>query len=91
MLQSASATTRPGPVPTSFGMLQLKHTFRPARGLSQQYSTVNVDYELAYIRGSFEGWAKAKYVDNGYAAGDLLGSIGWHYDRDWKDDLRAAS
>lgn len=74
------------PCPTSFGLLQLKHTFRPGSWPASQYHTAfNVDYELAYVRGCFEGWVT--YLDSGYTAGDLSGCVGWHYDGEWKEDL----
>jgi hypothetical protein len=74
------------PCPTSFGLLQLKHTTRPGSWPnSQQDTAFNVDYSLAVLRGCFEGWVT--YLHNGYAPGDLWGCVGWHYSGEWKDDL----
>ena len=72
------------PCPTSFGLLQLKHTTRPGSWPdSQQDTAFNVDYSLAVLRGCFEGWVT--YLHNGYGAGDLWGCVGWHYSGEWKD------
>jgi hypothetical protein len=74
------------PCPTSFGLLQLKHTTRPGSWPDSQLRTAfNVDYSLAVLRGCFEGWVT--YLDRGYSAGDLWGCVGWHYSGEWKDDL----
>jgi autotransporter family porin len=87
------------PCPTSFGLLQLKHTTRPGSWPdSQQYTAFNVDYSLAVLRGCFEGWVTyltettrgASAGDNGYAAGDLSGCVGWHYSGEWQDDQALA-
>lgn len=72
------------PCPTSFGILQIKHVFRPGSyPYSQQSTAFNVDYALAVIRGCFEG--RLTYLENGYRAGDLWGCIGWHYSGEWND------
>lgn len=74
------------PCPTSFGLLQLKHTTRPGSWPnSMQHTAFNVDYSLAVLRGCFEGWVT--YLRNGYAAGDMWDCVGWHYSGAWKDDL----
>jgi hypothetical protein len=66
----------PVPCPTSFGLLGLKHIYRPGSWPnSQQHTAFNVDYALAYIRGCFEGWVP----DNGYTSGDQWGCLGWHF------------
>ena len=73
------------PCPTSFGLLQLKHIFRPGSWPnSQQHTAFNVDYGLAYIRGCFEGWVSYLRED-GYRPGDLAGCLGWHYSGEWRD------
>lgn len=72
------------PCPTSFGLLQLKHTTRPGSWPNSRLHTAfNVDYSLAVLRGCFEGWVA--YLENGYSAGDLWGCIGWHFSGEWKD------
>lgn len=72
------------PCPTSFGLMQLKHTFRPGSWpYSQQHTAFNVDYALGVIRGCYEGWVV--YLENGYRAGDLWGCLGWHFSGEWKD------
>jgi len=72
------------PCPTSFGLLQLKHTTRPGSWPNSQLHTAfNVDYSLAVLRGCFEGWVS--YLHNGYTAGDLWGCLGWHFSGEWKD------
>jgi hypothetical protein len=74
------------PCPTSFGLLQLKHTTRPGSWPDSQRDTAfNVDYSLAVLRGCMEGWVT--YLGNGYTAGDLWGCVGWHYSGEWKDGL----
>jgi len=74
------------PCPTSFGLLQLKHTTRPGSWpASQQHTAFNVDYSLAVLRGCFEGWVT--YLENGYTPGDLWGCVGWHYSGEWKNNL----
>jgi hypothetical protein len=73
------------PCPTSFGLLQLKHTTRPGSWPnSQQHTAFNVDYSLAVLRACFEGWVT--YLEGGYSAGDLSGCVGWHYSGEWLDD-----
>ncbi len=77
------------PCPTSFGLLQLKHTTRPGSWPNSQWHTAfNVDYSLAVLRGCFEGWVT--YLGNGYGPGDIWGCVGWHYSGDWKDDAALA-
>jgi hypothetical protein len=72
------------PCPTSFGILQLKATYRPGSWpYSQQDTAFNVDYALAVVRGCYEGWIT--YLHNGYRAGDLWGCLGWHYSGEWRD------
>lgn len=45
------------PCPTSFGIMQLKHTYLPGSyPLSQQSTAFNVDYYGARIRACYEGW-----------------------------------
>jgi len=76
------------PCPTSFGILQIRHTFRPGSyPYSELYTAFNVDYSLAVLRGCYEGWIT--YLGNGYGAGDLWGCVGWHYSGEWKDDHAA--
>ena len=73
------------PCPTSFGILQIKHIFRPGSWPdSQRHTAFNVDYSLAVLRGCFEGWIL--YLENGYTAGDIWGCVGWHYSGNWKDN-----
>ncbi len=73
------------PCPTSFGLLQLKHTTRPGSWpYSQQFTGFNADYSLAVLRGCYEG--HVTYLENGYSAGDLWGCAGWHYSGEWMDD-----
>jgi hypothetical protein len=72
------------PCPTSFGILQIKHIYRPGSWpTSQQHTAFNIDYALAVVRGCFEGWVT--YLHNGYTAGDLWGCVGWHFSGEWKD------
>jgi hypothetical protein len=78
------------PCPTSFGILQIKHIYRPGSWPdSQQHTAFNVDYALAVLRGCFEGWVNylgtGNGLDHGYAAGDLWGCVGWHYSGKWND------
>jgi autotransporter family porin len=71
------------PCPTSFGLMQLKHSFRPGSWpYSVQDTAFNVDYALGAIRGCYEGWVT--YLQNGYTAGNLWDCLGWHYAGDWK-------
>jgi hypothetical protein len=71
------------PCPTSFGLLQLKHLYRPGSWPnSQEHTAFNVDYGLAYIRGCFEGWIP----DNNFTAGDLWGCLGWHFSGEPNDN-----
>lgn len=72
------------PCPTSFGLLQLKHTTRPGSWPdSHLHTAFNVDYSLAALRGCYEGYVS--YLGNGYAAGELWGCVGWHYSGEWLD------
>ncbi len=72
------------PCPTSFGLLQLKHTTRPGSWPNSQLHTAfNVDYSLAVLRGCFEGLVT--YLGEEYGPGDLWGCVGWHYSGEWKD------
>ncbi len=72
------------PCPTSFGLLQLKHTTRPGSWpASRDHTAFNVDYSLAVLRACFEGYVT--YLENGYSAGDLWGCAGWHYSGEWMD------
>lgn len=73
------------PCPTSFGLLQIKHVFRPGSyPYSQTSTSFNVDYGLAVIRACFEG--RVLYLnDPDYRPGDLWGCLGWHYSGYWKD------
>lgn len=74
------------PCPTSFGLLQIKHIYRPGSyPLSRQSTSFNVDYGLAVIRGCYEGWVL--YLRPPYAPGDLWGCLGWHYSGEWKNPL----
>ncbi|MER7015117.1 hypothetical protein ABT324_27110 [Saccharopolyspora sp. NPDC000359] len=71
------------PCPTSFGILQIKHYFRPGSyPASQRHTAFNVDYALAGLRGCFQGWVT--YLADGYRPGDLWGCAGWHYSGEWK-------
>lgn len=82
------------PCPTSFGILQIKHVFRPGSWPYSQLDTAfNVDYALAVLRGCFEGWVTylgAGRVDYADPAGDLRGCVGWHFSGNWKDDMAIA-
>ncbi|MQA14999.1 MAG: hypothetical protein GEV09_12730 [Pseudonocardiaceae bacterium] len=72
------------PCPTSFGLLQVKHTFRPGSyPYAQRHTAFNVDYALGAIRGCYEGWVT--YLDSDYGPGDLWGCVGWHFSGEWKD------
>jgi hypothetical protein len=72
------------PCPTSFGLLQIKHYYRPGSYPDSEHSTsFNVDYALAVLRGCYEGWVT--YLPSNYRAGDLWGCVGWHYSGQWKD------
>lgn len=72
------------PCPTSFGLLQVKHTFRPGSyPYSQRSTAFNVDYALGVVRGCYEGWVT--YLDGDYAPGDLWGCLGWHFSGEWKN------
>lgn len=74
------------PCPTSFGLLQIKHFYRPGSYPdSARYTAFNVDYALAVIRGCYEGWVT--YLPSDYGPGDLWGCIGFHYSGQWKDRL----
>lgn len=73
------------PCPTSFGIMQLKHTTLPGSyPLSQQSTAFNVDYYGARIRACYEGWVT--YLHDGYGPGDLRDCVGWHWSGHWKDD-----
>jgi autotransporter family porin len=75
------------PCPTSFGLLQVKATYRPGSYPYSQLSTsFNVDYGLAAIRACFEGMV-LYLKDRDYGPGDLWGCLGWHFSGYWKDDL----
>lgn len=72
------------PCPTSFGIMQLKHTVLPGSyPLSQQSTPFNVDYYGARIRSCYEGWVT--YLHDDYYPGDIWGCIGWHWSGHWKD------
>jgi hypothetical protein len=72
------------PCPTSFGLLQLKHTTRPGSWpASRDHTAFNVDYSLAVLRACYEG--HVSYLEDGYAPGDLWGCAGWHYSGEWFD------
>ena len=72
------------PCPTSFGLLQIKHIFRPGSyPYSARYTAFNVDYSLAVLRACYEGWVI--YLEGDYRPGDLWGCVGWHYSGEWKD------
>lgn len=73
------------PCPTSFGLLQIKHIYRPGSyPYSQTSTSFNVDYGLAVIRACYEG--KVLYLHGpDYAPGDLWGCLGWHYSGSWGD------
>jgi autotransporter family porin len=72
------------PCPTSFGIMQLKHTYLPGSyPLSQQSTAFNVDYYGARTRACYEGWVT--YLGNGYGPGDIWGCVGWHWSGRWKD------
>jgi hypothetical protein len=73
------------PCPTSFGLLQMKHVFRPGSYPFSQLSTsFNVNYALGAIRGCYEGWV-LYIAQSGYGPGDIWGCVGWHYSGYWKD------
>jgi hypothetical protein len=66
------------PCPTSFGIMQLKHTTLPGSyPLSQQSTAFNVDYYGARIRACYEGWVT--YLHDDYGPGDLKDYVGWHW------------
>jgi hypothetical protein len=72
------------PCPTSFGIMQLKHTTLPGSyPLSQQSTAFNVDYYGARIRSCYEGWVT--YLHGDYGPGDLRDCVGWHWSGHWKD------
>ncbi len=72
------------PCPTSFGLLQIKHIFRPGSyPYSQLHTAFNVDYTLGVLRACFEGWVT--YLEGDYGPGDMWGCVGWHFSGDWKD------
>jgi autotransporter family porin len=72
------------PCPTSFGIMQLKHTYLPGSyPLSQQSTAFNVDYYGARIRSCYEGWVT--YLHGDYHPGDIWGCVGWHWSGHWKD------
>jgi autotransporter family porin len=72
------------PCPTSFGIMQLKHTALPGSyPLSQQSTAFNVDYYGARIRACYEGWVT--YLHDGYRPGDIWDCVGWHWSGHWKD------
>jgi autotransporter family porin len=75
------------PCPTSFGILQVKHLFRPGSyPLSAQSTAFNVDYALAVIRGCYEGWVVYLAEEgDGYTRGDIWGCVGWHFSGHWYD------
>jgi autotransporter family porin len=75
------------PCPTSFGLLQVKATYRPGSYPYSQLSTsYNVDYGLAAIRACYEGLVSYLHSQD-YGAGDIWGCIGWHFSGYWKDAL----
>lgn len=72
------------PCPTSFGLLQIKHIFRPGSyPYSALHTAFNVDYALGVLRACYEGWVI--YLEGDYRPGDLWGCVGWHYSGEWKD------
>jgi autotransporter family porin len=72
------------PCPTSFGIMQLKHTYLPGSyPLSQQSTAFNVDYYGARIRACYEGWVT--YLHDDYHPGDIWPCVGWHWSGHWKD------
>jgi hypothetical protein len=74
------------PCPTSFGILQIKHIFRPGSyPHSARHTAFNVDYTLGVLRGCYQGWLT--YLQGDYAPGDLWGCVGWHYAGEWKNPL----
>ncbi|HXV91901.1 MAG TPA: hypothetical protein VD813_01280 [Pseudonocardia sp.] len=75
------------PCATSFGLLQVKHIFRPGSyPYSAESTAFNVDYALGVIRACYEGWVT--YLEPvGYERGDMWGCIGWHFSGEWRDPL----
>jgi hypothetical protein len=76
------------PCPTSFGIMQLKHTYLPGSyPLSAQSTAFNVDYYGARIRSCYEGWVIYLRDDHSvdYHPGDIWGCVGWHWSGRWKD------
>jgi autotransporter family porin len=72
------------PCPTSFGIMQLKHTYLPGSyPLSRQSTAFNVDYYGARMRACYEGWVT--YLGGDYGPGDLWHCVGWHWSGHWKD------
>lgn len=72
------------PCPTSFGILQLKHSDLPGSYPNSQTSTAfTVDYYGARMRSCYEGWVT--YLGADYGAGDLWSCVGWHWSGYWKD------
>jgi len=76
------------PCPTSFGIMQLKHTVLPGSyPLSVQSTAFNVDYYGTRIRACYEGWVTYLHGDSDgdYHPGDIWGCVGWHWSGHWKD------
>jgi len=76
------------PCPTSFGIMQLKHTTLPGSyPLSVHSTAFNVDYYGARIRSCYEGWVTYLHddSDDDYHPGDIWGCVGWHWSGHWKD------
>ncbi|MGH3852799.1 MAG: hypothetical protein ACRDR6_04730 [Pseudonocardiaceae bacterium] len=72
------------PCPTSFGILQLKHTYLPGSyPLSQRSTAFTVDYYGARTRACYEGWVT--YLGGDYGPGDIWDCVGWHWSGQWKD------
>jgi hypothetical protein len=67
---------------TAFGLTQIRSTSDPGTWpLSQESTAFNVDYYGAIFRYYYDG--RARWLGNGYRAGDVWGSIGAHYAGDW--------
>ena len=73
------------PCPTSFGLLQLKHTTRPGSWPdSQLHTAFNVDYSLA-VRGCFEGGLPTLTAATVPATSGVINGLALL--GEWKDDL----
>ncbi|MBN9737975.1 MULTISPECIES: hypothetical protein [unclassified Pseudonocardia] len=71
------------PCATSFGIMQVKHLYRPGSyPLASESTAFNVDYALGVVRGCYEGWVTYLGPE---AEGDLWGCVGWHFSGELRD------